>query len=337
MNPIIRRREFIGLLGTAAFALVDPAGAQSPQAPQSSKTPVIGFLNSVSPKAFKQFVTEFHRGLKEAGYVEGQNVKIEYRWARGDYKQLSELAAELVNMNVDVIATTGGLVSARAAKTATSTIPILFIAGFDPVKLGLVGSINKPGGNATGFSVYTTELLKKRLEVLRELVSGANKIGMLLNPNTVIAPKETEDMIAATTALGLELVILNAANVNDLKSAFASAADRNVSALLVSADPFFTAQRATITALAAKHGIPAGYPWREYTIAGGLMSYGPSIKEAYYKTGLYAGRIIKGAKPGELPVQLPTNFELVINLKSAKALNLSVSPWLLARTDEVIE
>jgi putative ABC transport system substrate-binding protein len=335
----MRRREFIGFLGSGALGsgALAWATAACAQSTQASKTPVIGFLNSVSPAAFKRFVTEFHQGLKEAGYVEGQNVNIEYRWARGDYKQLSELAAELVSLNVDVIATTGGLVSARAAKGATSSIPVLFIAGFDPVKLGLVSSINKPGGNATGFSVYTTELLKKRLEVLRELVPGTTKIGMLLNPNTVIAPKETEDMVAATKALGLELVVLNAATVTDLEAVFASAAAQKVSALLVSADPFFTAQRATLTALAAKHGIPAGYPWREYTLNGGLMSYGPSIKEAYYKIGLYAGRIIKGANPSELPVQLPTKFELVINLKTAKALNLAVSPWLLARTDEVIE
>jgi len=334
MIPVMQRREFMGLLGTSALAWASPAAAQTQQ---QSKTPVIGFLNSVSPAAFKRFVTEFHRGLKEEGFVEGQNVKIEYRWARGNYKQLSELATELVNLNVDVIATTGGLVSARAAKSATSSIPVLFIAGFDPVKLGLVGSINKPGGNATGFSVYTTELLKKRLEALRELVSGTTKIAMLLNPNTVIAPKETEDMIAATKALGLELVILNASTVNDLEKAFASAAEQKVSALLASADPFFTGQRANITALAAKYKIPAGYPWREYTATGGLMSYGPSIKEAYYRIGHYAGRIIKGAKPGELPVQLPTKFELAINMKAAKALNLKVSPWLLARTDEVIE
>jgi putative ABC transport system substrate-binding protein len=327
----LRRHLFIGLVGIAALLATSPIDAQS------SKTPVIGFLNSVDPNAFKQLVSEFHKGLKKSGYVEGKNVKIEYRWALGDYERLSDLAKELVDMKVDVIATTGGLVSVRAAQKATTTIPVLFISGFDPVKLGLVGSLNRPGGNITGVSVYTTELLKKRLEVLRELVPDATKVAMLLNPNTVIAPIETADMIAATKALGLELVLLNAATAADLDAVFASAAKQNVSAMLGSADPFFTGQRKKIASLAAKYAIPTGYPWRVYAAAGGLMSYGPSIGEAYYNIGAYAGRILAGEKPSVLPVQLPTKFDLVINLKAAKALNLKVSPWLLARTDEVLE
>lgn len=331
MIYFLRRHLFIGFVGIAALLAPSPIDAQS------SEMPVIGFLSSVNPNAFKQLVAEFHKGLKKSGYIEGKNVKIEYRWALGDYKQLSDLAKELVDMKVDVIATTGGLVSARAAQKATTTIPVLIISGFDPVELGFVGSLNRPGGNITGVSVYTTELLKKRLEVLRELVPAVTKVAMLLNPNTVIAPKETADMIAATQALGLELVLLNAVTAEDLDAAFASAAEKNVSAMLVSADPSFTGRRKTIASLAAKYAIPAGYPWRVYAEVGGLMSYGSSIEEAYYNIGAYAGRILAGEKPSVLPVQLPTKFDLVINLKAAKDLNLEVSPWLLARTDEVLE
>ncbi|HVY56369.1 MAG TPA: ABC transporter substrate-binding protein [Xanthobacteraceae bacterium] len=333
----MKRREFMGLLGRGALVL--PATGAWPRATlaQTADKPVIGLLHSVSASGpFEQLLHAFRDGLGELGFVEGRNLTILYRWAEGKYDRLPGLAAELVDQKVRLIAATGGQVSARAAMKVTSTIPILFIAGFDPVSEGFVTSMNRPGGNATGFSVYTTELIKKRLELLRNLVPGA-KMALLMNPKMEVAPVEERDTRNAAREQGVELVVLGASAPSEFGQVFAAAAEQKVGALLVSADPFLTGQRNHIVALAAQHKIPAAYPWREYALAGGLMSYGPRISEAYRWIGRYAGRILKGEKPGDLPVQLPREFDLVLNLKTAKALGLSVPYGLLATANETIE
>jgi putative ABC transport system substrate-binding protein len=275
--------------------------------------------------------------LNAAGYVEGQNVLIEYRWADGDFGRVREAAAELVRRRVTLIAATGGTAVAKIVKTATETIPILFVSGFDPVQFGLVASLSRPGGNATGLSLHTTELVSKRMELVRELTPKAKKIALLVNPQGVVAKIETKELEEGTARAGLGSLVLHASADNDFESAFASAMEQGAEALLVSADPFFTSNRDRITMLAASHKLPAVYPWREYAAAGGLMSYGPSITNAFEQIGRYAGRILKGAKPADLPVQVPTKFELAINVTTAQALGLSVSPWMLARADEVIQ
>jgi putative tryptophan/tyrosine transport system substrate-binding protein len=317
----MRRREFIaGLGGAAAWPVVAPA--------QQSKVPVIGFLNSGSPGPFALLLGAFHQGLKDGGYVEGQNVAIEYRWAEGRYDRLPALAADLVRREVAAIAATGGTLSARAAKAATVTIPILF-ATANPVGDGLVASFSRPGGNATGVSVFTTELAPKRLQWLRELVPKADKIAILIN----LANQETE----ALTRAGVQLLTIKAPADSDFELAFTQAVQRGVDALLVSADPLYNARRTEIVALAARHSLPAAYPWREYVEAGGLMSYGTSLTGAYRQVGQYVSRVLKGDKPAELPVQNPTKFELVINIRTAKALGLTIPETLLATADEVIQ
>jgi len=334
MTIPIGRREFIAALGgTATWPLA--ARAQQP-----STLPVIGFLNSASrgPSGpFRPFLDAFHQGLNEGGYVEGRNVVIEYRWAGGQFARLPELAADLVARRVSLIAATGGAVSARAAKGATSTIPILFIGGQDPVADGIVTSLNQPGGNATGVALRTLELMTKRLELLRELVPHAAAVALLVNPTDVTNELEAKDVEAMMRAIGGNMVLLKASAENDFEPTFASAARQQADALLVSPNPFFTARRAQIVTLAARHGMPAAYPWREYVDAGGLMSYGPSIVGAYRQIGLYAGRILKGEKPSGLPVQMPIKFELIINLKVARALRLTIPRIMLIRADEVIE
>jgi putative tryptophan/tyrosine transport system substrate-binding protein len=334
MTIPIGRREFIAALGgTAAWPLA--ARAQQP-----STLPVIGFLNSASrgPSGpFRPFLDAFHQGLNEGGYVEGRNVVIEYRWAGGQFARLPKLAADLVARRVSLIAATGGAVSARAAKGATSTIPILFIGGQDPVADGIVTSLNQPGGNATGVALRTLELMTKRLELLRELVPHAAAVALLVNPTDVTNELEAKDVEAMMRAIGGNMVLLKASAENDFEPTFASAARQQADALLVSPNPFFTARRAQIVTLAARHGMPAAYPWREYVDAGGLMSYGPSIVGAYRQIGLYAGRILKGEKPSGLPVQMPIKFELIINLKVARALRLTIPRIMLIRADEVIE
>jgi putative ABC transport system substrate-binding protein len=334
MTIPIGRREFIAALGgTAAWPLA--ARAQQP-----STLPVIGFLNSASrgPSGpFRPFLDAFHQGLNEGGYVEGRNVDIEYRWAGGQFARLPELAADLVARRVSLIAATGGAVSARAAKGATSTIPILFIGGQDPGADGIVTSLNQPGGNATGVALRTLELMTKRLELLRELVPHAAAVALLVNPTDVTNELEAKDVEAMMRAIGGNMVLLKASAENDFEPTFASAARQQADALLVSPNPFFTARRAQIVTLAARHGMPAAYPWREYVDAGGLMSYGPSIVSAYRQIGLYAGRILKGEKPSGLPVQMPIKFELIINLKVAQALRLTIPRIMLIRADEVIE
>jgi putative tryptophan/tyrosine transport system substrate-binding protein len=333
MTILIGRREFIGALGgTAAWPLAARA--------QPSTLPVIGFLNSGSPGPsgpFRPLLDAFHQGLNEGGYVEGRNVVIEYRWAGGQFARLPELAADLVARRVSLIAATGGAVSARAAKGATSTIPILFIGGADPVADGIVTSLNQPGGNATGVALRTLELMTKRLELLRELVPHAAAVALLVNPTDVTNELEAKDVEVVMRAIGGHMVLLKASAENDFEPMFASAARQQADAVLVSPNPFFTAQRAQIVTLAARHSMPAAYPWREYVDAGGLMSYGPSIAGAYRQIGLYAGRILKGDKPSDLPVQMPFKFELIINLKVAQALRLTVPRIMLARADEVVE
>jgi putative ABC transport system substrate-binding protein len=323
----MKRREFIaGLGGAATWPLA--ARAQQPA------MPVIGFLNSASPGPFALLLSAFHEGLKDGGYVESKNVTVEYRWANGQYDRLPALAADLVRRRVTVIAATGGTTTAQAAKVATTTIPILFIAGANPVGDGLVSSFNRPGGNVTGVSVYTSELAPKRLELLRELVPKATKIALLVNPENAADSQDAQNMMQRA---GLPLLTLSARVETELEREFISATQQGAQALLVSADPFFNSRRTQLVALAARYAMPAAYPWNEYAKAGGLMSYGTSIPGAYRQIGQYVTRILKGEKPADLPVQQPTKFELVINLKTAKALGLEIPPRLLARADEVIE
>src|SRR5262245_30930261 len=327
----MRRRDFIVFVGGGLVAGDLAARAQSPA------LPVIGFLNIGSASSFAPFMTAFHQGLNATGYTEDQNVAIEYRWAEGDFGRVREFAAELVRRQVNLLAATGGTGVARVAKAATDTIPILFVSGFDPVQFGLVASLGRPGGNATGLSLNTTELVSKRLELLHELTPKAAKIALLVNPTGEVSKIETKELEDGVARSGLGSVVLHASAADHFESVFATAAREGAGGLLVSADPFFTSRRDLITRLAAEHKIPACYPWREYAAAGGLMSYGPSITDAYQQIGRYAGRILKGAKPADLPVQVPTRFELAINVSTAHALGLSVSPWMLARADEVIQ
>jgi putative tryptophan/tyrosine transport system substrate-binding protein len=277
----------------------------------------------------------FRKGLSQAGILD-ENVAIEARQAQGRYDRLPALAADLIRRKVNVIVAAGGLVSARAAIAATTTIPVLFIAGFDPVKLGLVSSFNRPGGNATGVSIYTTELLAKRLELLHELVPRASRIALLVNADNPVSEIEIDDMRMVAKAAGLKLTIVKASAATGFTAAF-SAAAAGADVLLVSADPFFTTQRGPIVAFAAQHGLPAAYPWLEYVESGGLISYGPVLVDAYQQIGVYAGRILRGEKPGDLPVQLPAKFELGINLRTAKALKLMVPRVTLLRADHLID
>jgi putative tryptophan/tyrosine transport system substrate-binding protein len=324
----MKRRDFIALcLGAAAWPLQARA--------QRTALPVIGFLSSASVTT--QVPTAFREGLNEGGYFPSQNVAIEMRRAEGRYDRLSELATELVRRRVNVIVAAGGLASAQAAKAATATIPILFISGVDPVSVGLVASFNLPGGNATGVTVYTTELAAKRLELLREFAPATEVVAVLENPGTSISDIESKDLQAAALDEGLKLVVSRAGAEGELEKAFASAVERGASALLVSADPFFATRRDQIVALAARYALPAVYPWREYAEAGGLMSYGPSLMEAYRQIGRYAARILKGATPAELPVQLPRTFEFILNARTAKTLGLTVSRVMHARADKVID
>jgi putative ABC transport system substrate-binding protein len=330
MRTVIFRRGVLTLLaGAAAW----PVAARA----QQRALPVVGFLSSGSPRAFAKFIEAFREGLGEQGFVESQNVWIDYRWAEGHYNELGVLASELVRKQVNVIAATGGVVSAQAALKTTKTTPIVFVIGFDPVQLGLVKSINRPGGNATGASVFTTELSGKRLEMLYALAPVIKKVGILANPGSATTELEIKDTINAARRTGHEISVFRASNESEIDAAFASAAAQEVSGLLVSADPLFTTRRVQLVSLAARHGMPAVYPWREYVEAGGLLSYGTELTWAYRQIGVYAGRILKGAKPHDLPVVLPTKFELVINLKTAKALSLNISPKLLAIADVAIE
>jgi putative tryptophan/tyrosine transport system substrate-binding protein len=326
----MRRREFITLLGGAAAAWPLAARAQQPA------MPVIGFLNSGTATAFAPFAVAFRQGLSEAGYVEGRNVAIEYRWAEGHYERLTTLAGDLIGRQVTVIAATT-TPAALAAKAATTTIPIVFTAGVDPIAAGLIGSLNRPSGNLTGVNVYLSALWGKRLGLLRELVPNAAVIGMLVNPNFPDAESQARDVKEAAGIIGQQVHIVNASSDSDIDSAFANLVRLPVGALLVASDAFFVSHRDQIVALAARHALPTIYPVREFVFAGGLMIYAPDLGDGYRQAGIYVGRILKGAKPSDLPVVQPTKFDFVINLKTAKALGLTVPDSLLALADEVIE
>jgi ABC-type uncharacterized transport system substrate-binding protein len=327
----MQRRHFMTLTGGAAAAWPLAALAQRPA------TLLIGFLNSASATPYEQFVESFRRGLGETGFVEGQNIAIEFRWADGQYDRLPALAADLVRHRVAVIVATGGPASGQAAKAATTTIPIVFISGTDPVQEGLVASLNRPGGNATGVNVLLSAMEGKRLGLLREMVPNAAVIGVLLNPAMPTFGSQVDDVQAAARTVGQRLHILRASNDGEIEAVFATAAELRAGALLVAADPFMFSRRERLVMLASRYAIPAIYELREYVAAGGLMSYGISLTEAYRLVGVYAGRILKGDKPADLPVQQSTKFEFVINLKTAKTLGIEVPPGLSARADEVIE
>jgi putative ABC transport system substrate-binding protein len=325
----MRRREFISLLGAAAW----PVAARAQQA----KTPLIGFLSSRSPNESEVLVAAFRQGLAETGYVEGQNAHIAFRWAEGRYDRLPQLAAELVKSQVAVIASVGGSVSALAAKSATRTIPIVAVAGGDPVKVGLVASFNRPGGNITVVNPSSGLFSAKRLGLLRELVPTAALIGVLLNPKFPDSATQLDDIEEAARTVGQQIHVVNASSEQDIDAAFARLSQEGVGALISGVDPFFDTRRDQIIALAAHHAVPMIYGQRVYAVAGGLMSYAPSFSEAYRQAGIYVGRILKGEKPADLPVVQPTKYELVINLKTAKALGLKVPVSMQVLADEVIE
>jgi putative ABC transport system substrate-binding protein len=299
--------------------------------------PVVGFLNSGLAGPNAHLVAGFRRGLQEAGFVEGDNAAVEYRWAEGLYERVPALAADLVRRQVAVIVTGGGETTAAAAKAATATIPIVFNTGSDPVKLGLVASLARPGGNMTGVNIFATELVEKRLGLLRDLVPAATSVAVLLNPNFTPAVVNAQESEAAARAIGKKVTIFNASSDAEIETAFAKIMQARSGALLVGADPFFNSRRGLIVALASHHAIPAIYEWREFAEAGGLISYGTSLVEAYRQQGIYAGRILKGEKPADLPVVQLSKFELVINLNTARALGLVIPSGVLAIADEVIE
>jgi ABC-type uncharacterized transport system substrate-binding protein len=327
----VRRREFILLLGSAAVSWPLATNAQQPA------MPVIGFLHSGSPEPNFNRVAAFRKGLSEAGYVEGQNVAIEFRWAAEHNDRLPDLAADLIRRRVAVIATPGSTPAALAAKAATETIPIVFLIGGDPIALGLVASLNRPGGNATGVHLQLVELVAKQLGMLRELAPGANRFVALVNPHTPYTDAVVKDLQASALALGLAIEIFRAGNDREIDAAFAHFVQKPGGALLVGPDALFVSRRTQIVTLAARHTLPAIYYVRDFAGIGGLMSYGPNLAHTYQQTGIYVGRILKGEKPADLPIVQPTKFELVVNLNTARALGLTVPDRLLALADEVIE
>ena len=328
---MIRRREFITLLGGAAAAWPIMARAQQPA------MPVVGMLSGQSPEAVAHLVAAFRQGLNEMGYLEGQSVEIEYRWAEGRNERLPDLAADLVRRHVAVIAAVGGNNSGLAAKAATATIPIVFTSGADPVKVGLVGSLNRPGGNVTGISWFAADLGPKRLGLLHELVPDITVAALIVNPNSPELGSQPETAQQAARALSWRLDVIAARSEIEIDVAFATAMRQGADAVIVGADPYYISRRDQIVAQAARHAVPTIYVNREFVAAGGLISYGNSVADAYRRAGHHTGRLLMGAKPNDLPVDQATKFELLINLKTAKALGLEVPPTLLARADEVIE
>jgi putative tryptophan/tyrosine transport system substrate-binding protein len=322
----MRRRDFISLIGGAAAW---------PVAARAQPMPVIGFVRSTSAADSTQFVTAFRQGLKEAGFVEDQNVAIELRFAEGQSDRLPMLVADLIHQPVTVIVANNS--AAAVAKAATRTVPIVCITGSDPVRDGLVASFNRPGGNITAVVFTVSELGAKRLELMRQLVPKATTMGVLVNPNTVETEAERRDLLAAALKIGLQLIILDVGSAREIETAFATLVQRGAGAALIGSGPFLTSHRQQLVALAARNKLPTMYSLREFIAAGGLISYGPSITEAYHQAGLYAGRILKGEKPAHLPVMEAAKFELVLNLKTAKALALEVTPALIALVDEIIE
>jgi len=328
----VRRRNFITLMGGAAVGWPLVARAQQPA------MPVIGFLNPTSPDTRRELIAAFHQGLAEAGYVEGRNLTIEYRWTKGQNDRLPAMAADLVQRRVAVIAAVDGTATALAAKAATATIPILFLIGADPVELGLVASLNRPGGNITGVSALSLGTVAKRLQLLHELVPAAADIAFLRNPtNPYYVTLETRELQSAATALGLRLLLVNASTTGEIGAAFTTLVAQRANAFLLGTDPFFMTVRDQLVALTNRHALPAIYPFREDAVAGGLMSYGTNLRDGYRLIGGYTGRILSGDKPADLPVLQATKFELVINAQTAKALGVSIPLPLLGRADEVIE
>ena len=329
--PDLRRRQFITLLGGAAA--VWPLAAWA----QQRAMPVVGYLSSRSPDDTTHLLAGFRQGLADGGFVEHQNVTIEYRWALGQYDQLPALATELTRLPVAVVVSTGGEPAALAAKAITSTIPIVFATGTDPVKAGLVASYNRPGGNATGINFQTADMEAKRLGLLHELMPQAKNIAFLYNPKFAAAEGQLHDVREAARTLGLQINALHASTDDEINAAFRTMVQQQTAALILAADPFFDTRRSQLVVLAAYNSLPAIYQFREYAAAGGLMSYGIDAVDAYRQIGIYTARILKGARPVDLPVMQPTKFEFVINLKTARALGLEIPPTLLARADEVIE
>ena len=326
----MKRREFITLLGGAAAW---PLAAQA----QQRGLPVIGFLGAPSAAPYARYVAAVHQGLKEVGYVEHQNVAMEYRWADSQYDRLPALAADLVSRRVAVIVPIGGSPAVLAAKAATWTIPIVFNLGADPIELGLVTNLSRPGGNITGIAMMALEIETKQLQLLHELAPTSTSIAILLNPSSGQAQPQEREAQEAARVLGLQVLVLKASTEREIEQAFAALVRERAGALLVGADTFFVSQATLFVVLTARHSIPTIYPFRPYVDAGGLMSYGASLLDSYRQTGVYAGRVLKGEKPADLPIVQPTNFELVINLKTARAVGIAIPPTLLARADEVIE
>ena len=331
MSSFVGRRKFLVMLGGAAAAW--PLALRAQQAAM----PVIGFLSGRSPGESESVEAAFRQGLKESGYAEGQNVHIAFRWAEGRYDRLPALLASLVDIRVAVIAAAGGQAVPLAAKAATSTIPIVFVSGEDPVKLGLVASLNRPGGSATGVSMFLSEMEAKRLALLHELVPTGTITGVIVNPSSPSIDTQLREINSAARAPGRQIQIVNATNERELDAAFVSLAQSKVGALLIASNAYFTSRRDQIVALAAQRAIPAIYDQREFPMAGGLVSYGTNLSDSYRLMGVYTGKVLKGEKPTDLPVQQSTKFELEISLKAAKAIGLDVPPTLLARADEVIE
>jgi putative ABC transport system substrate-binding protein len=327
----MRRREFICVIGGAAASWPLAGRAQQPA------MPVIGFLSSRSPGESAGVVAAFRQGLREAGFIEGQNALVAFRWAEGHYERLPALAAELVGLQVTVLFTAGGPPAAFAAKAATQTIPIVFSAAIDPDRIGLVASLNRPGANITGMSLMPSELAAKSVQLLKQLLPAATLIGYLVNPSNPGAPVYVLEASAAAKTLGIAVHVLNASTEGDLDEVFASLPKVGVNGLAVPAEPFFDSQRDRMVALAVRYGVPAIYGLREYAVAGGLMSYGASLPDTYRRAAIYVGRVLKGEKPANLPVVQPTKFDLVLNMKTAKALGLNIPEQLLAIADDVIE